>query len=72
MPLPAADTTGHMGTLFAEELGLVLEVAPAQRNAVLAAYSDAGVPAAVIGQVTAEAEIQVNVDGKFGISGAQL
>ena len=31
------------GALFAEELGLVLEVAPEQEAAVLAAYRDAGI-----------------------------
>ncbi|KAK9795604.1 hypothetical protein WJX73_007566 [Symbiochloris irregularis] len=70
LPLPAADNTAHMGTLFAEELGLILEVAPTQRSAVLAAYKDAGVLASVIGKVTAEAEVQVNVGGQFELSGS--
>ncbi|CAI7787925.1 unnamed protein product, partial [Closterium sp. NIES-54] len=40
------------GALFAEELGLMIEVAPANQDEVLRTLSAAQVPAAVIGQVT--------------------
>jgi purine-cytosine permease-like protein len=40
-----------LAALFAEELGLVLEVAAAEAEAVAARYSKAGVPARVIGKV---------------------
>ena len=49
---PAADAgQGAMGPLFAEELGLVLEVASSRAAAVAAAFTSAGVPCAAIGKV---------------------
>ncbi|CAI5970495.1 unnamed protein product, partial [Closterium sp. NIES-65] len=60
LPSPAADThegeeeeeVDVFGALFAEELGLVIEVAPANQDEVLRTLSAAQVPATVIGQVT--------------------
>lgn len=61
-----ADQIGH---LFAEELGLVLEVDPTSEQQVLQAYTDAGLPAHVIGTVTADAKISIAVNSEQQISG---
>eukprot|EP00475_Leptophrys_vorax_P007216 TRINITY_DN14575_c0_g2_i1.p1 TRINITY_DN14575_c0_g2~~TRINITY_DN14575_c0_g2_i1.p1 ORF type:complete len:612 (-),score=-1.61 TRINITY_DN14575_c0_g2_i1:144-1931(-) len=50
-----------MASLFAEELGLVVEVAPSNQDEVLRTLSAAGVPAAVIGRSTAEPTVTVTV-----------
>ncbi|KAL3143377.1 hypothetical protein ABBQ38_002205 [Trebouxia sp. C0009 RCD-2024] len=60
----------QFGQLFAEELGLVLEVAPAHEQQVVQAYTDAGLPARVIGTVTADAEISISVNDAQQISGS--
>ena len=57
------------GTLFAEELGLVLEVAPEHEQQVLQAYRAAGLDAHPIGRVTAEPFIAIYVDGHQQIAG---
>lgn len=62
----------QFGQLFAEELGLVLEVAPAHEQQVLQAYTDAGLPARVIGTVTADAEISISVNEAQQISGGGI
>ena len=49
--LPQASDTEPLATLFAEELGLVLEVGPAEVGAVRAAYAAARVPCHEIGRV---------------------
>lgn len=59
----------QFGQLFAEELGLVLEVAAADEQQVLQAYTDAGLPARVIGTVTADAEISISANDARQISG---
>lgn len=61
--LPAPAQGGAMAALFAEELGLLLEVAPANEAAVLAAYTSAGVPAARIGAVAAGGRVSLTVGG---------
>jgi hypothetical protein len=45
-----------LASLYAEELGLVLEVAEGEAQAVAARYSKAGVPARVIGKVCSRQE----------------
>lgn len=66
----ASDTAAdHFGQLFAEELGLVLEVEPSNEQQVLQAYTDAGLPAHVIGSVTADAKIDISVNSAQQISG---
>lgn len=65
--LPAAGEP--LAALFAEELGLLLEVAPEHEAEVLAAYADAGVPATVVGSVAADACVSIAVDGQQQISG---
>lgn len=61
--------TDHFGHLFAEELGLLLEVDPADEQQVLQAYTDAGLPAHAIGSVTADAHISISTGGAQQISG---
>jgi phosphoribosylformylglycinamidine synthase len=64
--LAAADP---LATLFAEELGLLLEVAPEHEAEVLAAYADAGVSATAVGSVAADAGVSIAVGGQQHISG---
>ena len=61
--LPAAEG-GDLAALFAEELGLVLEVSPELEAEVVAAYEAAGVPVVAIGSVEAAKEVSVSVAGK--------
>lgn len=70
MDLPAA--TDPAAALFAEELGLLLEVAPEHEAEVLQAYKDASVSAAAIGSVSADAGVSIAVGGQRQISGAHL
>lgn len=54
LPTDASDAVyGAHATLFAEELGLVLEVKAAEADAITAMYTGAGVQATLIGKVTA-------------------
>jgi phosphoribosylformylglycinamidine synthase len=62
------DTSGNsshgvFSSLFAEELGLVLEVAPEKEGAVLQAFASAHVPASVIGSTLSNSTISVSVGG---------
>jgi hypothetical protein len=66
---PASDPHGPLASLFAEELGLVLEVAPEKEAAVLAAYAAAGVPAAAIGASRADQTVELRVGGAAAVSG---
>ena len=68
--LAAKDSTdmGAFASLFAEELGLVVEVSKENAQGVLQAYSDAGVPAMVIGSTKADKEIKIAVDGRVVIN----
>ncbi|KAJ9550402.1 hypothetical protein OSB04_014447 [Centaurea solstitialis] len=50
-------------TLFAEELGLILEISKANLDTVAMILCNRGVSAEIIGQVTAEPMIQLNIDG---------
>lgn len=68
MDLPSQGNQ-DFGTLFAEELGLVLEVAPEHEQQVLQAYRAAGLDAHPIGRVTAEPSIAIYVDGHQQIAG---
>ena len=60
---PGASTPAH-AALFAEELGLVVEVAPEHEGEVLAAYAAAGVPAAEIGGTAAGPGVSISVRGQ--------
>ena len=59
-----------MAVLFAEELGLLLEVAPQHEEQVAAAYRAAGLPVRSIGSVTASCAVSIAVCGQQHISGA--
>ncbi len=69
LPLPAEDPHGAFATLYAEELGLLLEVSPENESEVLAAYTSAGIPAFTIGSTSASPSVSITVDGKQEISG---
>jgi len=58
-----------LASLFAEELGLVLEVAPRNEADVLRAYESAGVSVRSVGWVTESPQIEISVAGEPGISG---
>ncbi|KAK9844820.1 hypothetical protein WJX74_007244 [Apatococcus lobatus] len=64
--LPGSDA---LATLFSEELGLVLEVDPQHEQAVLDAYSQAGLKPASIGSVAADSSISIAVSSQPAISG---
>lgn len=64
--LPASDP---MSALFAEELGLILEVSPQHEAEVVAAYQAAGVACAVIGATQATEAVNIAVGGQQEISG---
>ena len=70
--LACSSKSNEFGHLFAEELGLVLEVAPENEQQVLEAYTQAGLTAHAIGGVTADAQISVSVHGTQHISGVPL
>lgn len=54
---------GLFQTLFAEELGLVLEVSKSNLDVVFEKLRSAGVSAEIIGQVTDSPSIELKVDG---------
>ena len=70
LSLPAIDVDGVGGgstvleLLFAEELGLLLEVSDAKLEFVLKSLSEAAVPASVIGRTISARTITVSIDGK--------
>lgn len=66
---PAADAHGPLATLFAEELGLIIEVSKAKADTILAMFASHAVPAAVIGHVTAAPTCAISVAGVSQISG---
>ncbi|KAL6745568.1 CobB/CobQ-like glutamine amidotransferase domain-containing protein [Haematococcus lacustris] len=59
-----------LAALFAEELGLVVEVAAGEAEQVQAAYAGAGLAAARIGKVTAAKQVRLAVAGSAAIEGA--
>lgn len=68
--LPQPSAGGALAALFAEELGLMLEVSPAAEAAVIAAYTAAGVPVSRIGRVApASGRVEVSVGGASAVSG---
>ena len=67
-----ADGSGSMGALFAEEVGLVLEVGPAALEPVLAAYKAAGVPASRIGATSSSRGVAVRVGPDTIIGGEDV
>lgn len=67
--LPPCEASGAFGALFAEELGLVLEVAADKEQEVLARYAKASVPALAIGRVKADSSVRVSVGGQKAVEG---
>ena len=68
MNLPS-EGNSDIGTLFAEELGLVLEVAPENEQQVIQAYQKAGLATHSIGSVTSDPSISIAVDDQQQIAG---
>lgn len=68
LPEPEGDPHGAFGSLFAEELGLVIEVTPENEAAVLSAYSSAGIPATTVGCTLADGKISLCVNNKVEVS----
>jgi phosphoribosylformylglycinamidine synthase len=65
LPLPPNDTSklAPFATLFAEELGLLLEVNRSKLETILSELQAAGVSPSVIGHVTSDPTIKVSVGG---------
>ncbi|GMH42502.1 hypothetical protein BSKO_10421 [Bryopsis sp. KO-2023] len=61
---------GVFGELFAEELGLVMEVKSEEADAIVAEYKNLGIECNVIGKVTAEKSCSLRVAGEECISGS--
>ncbi|KAK3280418.1 hypothetical protein CYMTET_11738 [Cymbomonas tetramitiformis] len=61
---------GALAEAFAEELGLVLEVAAEDEEAVLAAFQDAEVPARSIGTVLSEPTLNISIGGESVLEGS--
>lgn len=61
LDLPEKDLEGAMASLYAEELGLVIEARRSDVDEILSAYSSAGVPVKVIGTTTDDKKITINV-----------
>ncbi len=69
IPAPAVDAHGALAALFAEELGLVVEVASGQEAEVIAAYWQAGVSAEVVGRTRRDMEVSITVADQKEIQG---
>eukprot|EP00271_Cylindrocystis_brebissonii_P003745 TRINITY_DN15006_c0_g1_i1.p1 TRINITY_DN15006_c0_g1~~TRINITY_DN15006_c0_g1_i1.p1 ORF type:complete len:1505 (-),score=313.27 TRINITY_DN15006_c0_g1_i1:907-5385(-) len=61
---------GPFAALFAEELGLVIEVSPEAREAVEAEFAAADVPLLLLGSVQSNPSIQISVGGKSEVEGS--
>ena len=68
--MSASSQYGPYGALYAEELGLVLEVAPEDVADVQSAYEAQGLSAAAIGSTSADKGISLSVGGEASIQGA--
>jgi len=72
LPSPAQAASPELATfaaLFAEELGLVLEVHPDKAALVSSLFNQAGVPCSIIGSVLPKQEVEIKVDGQTAIKG---
>lgn len=72
LPAPSSGMNDRLSALFAEELGLVIEVAAEKEKGVAEAYAAAGLKVACIGKVTERPSVRISVAGQPGISGKQL
>jgi hypothetical protein len=70
LPAPEADPHGALAALFAEELGLVLEVAEGQEGVVADYYAKMGVPCRIIGSTRTLQDVAISVAGWPEITGA--
>ena len=69
--LPASPDGDAVAALFAEELAILIEVAPENAADVQAAYEAAGVTCRAVGKTTADGKASVKVEGSdFGVEGA--
>lgn len=71
LPAPAAASPelATFAALYAEELGLVLEVHPDKAALVSSLFNQAGVPCSIIGSVVPEQTVEIKVAGEAAISG---
>ncbi|GAX81039.1 hypothetical protein CEUSTIGMA_g8474.t1 [Chlamydomonas eustigma] len=70
LPSPKADPHGAVASLFAEELGLVLEVKSSEASSIVELYVKAGVPAQVIGKTSSGTSVDISVDGQSQVKGS--
>lgn len=69
LPAASKDVQAAFAALYAEELGLVMEVDASKADAVVKAFTSAGVPCNKIGRVTADKKCEVAVAGQLQVSG---
>lgn len=69
-PAPDSSLESQIAALFAEELGLLLEVREEDENEVLNAYREAHVPAFTVGRTTGDKQATISVAGEKAISDA--
>ena len=62
-------STDALGELFAEEVGLVIEVADSLEEEILSEYRNAGLQACSIGRTTEEPSISISINSETSISG---
>ncbi|CAG9463945.1 unnamed protein product [Pedinophyceae sp. YPF-701] len=75
VPSPSNDADAKMGALaalFAEEVGLLLEVEESRASGVVSAFKGAGVGASVVGTTSADKQVKVSVDGNACIEQSML
>ena len=72
IPSDASNTHGAFGALFAEELGLVLEVAPENEAEVRSAYEAQGLSAVAVGSTSADKGVSISVGGQASIQGTLI
>ncbi|KAL2621011.1 hypothetical protein R1flu_001216 [Riccia fluitans] len=66
-PVDESSSLAPLATLFAEELGLLLEVKRSDKETILSELTAAGVSCSVIGHVTNDPRIVVSIDGEVQI-----
>ena len=64
-----ADGSNPMAVLFAEELGLLLEVDASKEAAIMDAYASAGVPVHAVGSTSSSTGCSISVGGQQHITG---
>jgi len=72
VPSDASNTHGAFGALFAEELGLVLEVAPENEAEVRSVYEAQGLSAVAVGSTSADKGVSISVGGQASIQGTLI